>query len=340
MNDKNVDLLVLAPQVEPEGQGSMPLFLREIMKLQHANITVENKFFFSSRYLKLISFVIYLAKITFFCLCKPRCRIIVLSQEFIVPIFLARQHVLFYDLIQAYVPRKISVQWFYSIFVPWALPRVRNVYYLSNTTKRYALRLIKFPVNWIGPMGVPAQERHQSEFQIQNAERRGVLWVGAYSSHKRLEFFLSTMQGENFEITLVVPKTQHNEVQSVIDKLNITNKITVLSGLSVSDMQAVYLSSRVLVNTSRLEGFGMPILEALTFGCQCVVPNRAINRELFSGTVEYFPYNDQSALLGKIKYSYNTISAIGKINELHKHNKNNFENFLSDLAFSITDHGK
>jgi len=57
-----------------------------------------------------------------------------------------------------------------------------------------------------------------------------------------------------------------NEVDSFIEKNNLNSKIIFLSDISSADLPAIYSLSEALIYPSYFEGFGIPVLEALSVG--------------------------------------------------------------------------
>lgn len=57
-----------------------------------------------------------------------------------------------------------------------------------------------------------------------------------------------------------------NEIDSFIEKNNLSSKITFLSDVNSSDLPVMYSLSEALIYPSYFEGFGIPVLEALSVG--------------------------------------------------------------------------
>ena len=81
-----------------------------------------------------------------------------------------------------------------------------------------------------------------------------------------------------------------------------------------SELQSLYLSAKMLVMPSFYEGFGLPILEALSFDCPVICSDIPVFRELFENNVTYFNLNSKEDLKEKIKL-------ILKDGQQHKVNK-------------------
>lgn len=104
-------------------------------------------------------------------------------------------------------------------------------------------------------------------------------FIKAYSLSEKLkkDFFIYCFGGGNFT-------RQENKM---FKELNIQNKIKHFAG---DDMQLIkmYKSASALIYPSKYEGFGLPILEAMTFGCPVVCSNSSSMPEVGGDAAAYF----------------------------------------------------
>jgi glycosyltransferase involved in cell wall biosynthesis len=98
------------------------------------------------------------------------------------------------------------------------------------------------------------------------------LSVGSIIERKNLLNICKAVQmlEKNSEVNLVVigkgSGKYKNEVDSFIEKNNLSSKITFLSDVNSADLPAIYSLSEALIYPSYFEGFGIPVLEALSVG--------------------------------------------------------------------------
>jgi glycosyltransferase involved in cell wall biosynthesis len=74
------------------------------------------------------------------------------------------------------------------------------------------------------------------------------------------------------------PETER--IHRVISHLGLSGKILLLRGLSEPELQWCYAQCEVLVAPSKVEGFGLPVAEALLVGCRVVCSDIAAFREV------------------------------------------------------------
>lgn len=104
-----------------------------------------------------------------------------------------------------------------------------------------------------------------------------VLWCGTLEPRKNVPTLLQafekmTARGSDLDLVLVGPKGwggTSDVVQDALERLP-ANRLHVLGRLSDDDLQAAYATARVFCFPSLWEGFGLPVLEAMTHGTPVV----------------------------------------------------------------------
>jgi glycosyltransferase involved in cell wall biosynthesis len=209
--------------------------------------------------------------------------IVVTSQEYVVPFGFSKQISIYHDLIQYFYPRNKKSAWYYRYYLPVVSRKLGFVYCVTKATGRMVNHLF-------GPLayhicGVPIDRQFLSPTdQADSGERFHAVWVGTlavHKSHKRvLDYIKCDIDGVG-TVAMVVPRAQAPELQRSVEALGLAERIRVFSGLSEEQLSSLYHNSEIVMSTSELEGFCMPVLEAALCGCTPVVPDRATFRENF-----------------------------------------------------------
>lgn len=78
------------------------------------------------------------------------------------------------------------------------------------------------------------------------------------------------------------------QLQSEISSRNLDANVTILSGLSESELRLAYEGCSLFVFPSTYEGFGIPILEAMSAGCPMALSDIPVFREITEDCSSYF----------------------------------------------------
>ncbi len=121
-----------------------------------------------------------------------------------------------------------------------------------------------------------------------------VLYVGTAERRKGFDVLVAAMRqiaAKRPELTLVVT-TQLDEWRSTLDGLRITE----LGHVDDATLAALYRRCSVLAFPSRYEGFGLPVLEAMSYGAPVVASNASSIPEAGGEAARYVPPDDPAAL--------------------------------------------
>ena len=109
-----------------------------------------------------------------------------------------------------------------------------------------------------------------------------VLWTGTIEPRKNLPRLLQAFEGidRRFELVLVGPRGWNEDLEPLIRPLG--SRIKPLGFVPPGDLRALYAGAEVFCFPSLFEGFGLPVLEAMTQGTP-VVTSRGTSTEELGG---------------------------------------------------------
>ena len=96
-----------------------------------------------------------------------------------------------------------------------------------------------------------------------------ILNVGAIEERKNTKLIIEALHRTKNEIPLVIvgkPTNYVNELRELIEKHNMLHQVSILNNVTTEDLPALYSMAKAFIFPSIFEGFGIPILEALTIG--------------------------------------------------------------------------
>jgi glycosyltransferase involved in cell wall biosynthesis len=139
-------------------------------------------------------------------------------------------------------------------------------------------------------------------FQIKDvSSRRNILFVGGFDRRKNLERLLQAykllLARSRTEKLLLVGSSGQNkklyyDVPKLITAYHLEDHVEIRTNVSDEQLAQLYASTRVLVLPSLVEGFGLPVLEAMACGCPVAASNAASLPEVGGDAAQYFdPYD-------------------------------------------------
>ncbi len=92
-------------------------------------------------------------------------------------------------------------------------------------------------------------------------------------------------------------------ITSFINELNIKNNVDIIDSISEPELLQLYENSYCFVSPSFYEGFGMPIIEAMYFGCNISCSNISVFKEIAKEHAEYFDPGSVQDILRSLRAS-------------------------------------
>jgi glycosyltransferase involved in cell wall biosynthesis len=168
-----------------------------------------------------------------------------------------------------------------------------------------------------------------------------LLSVGHFERRKnypRLLEAIALLRDRSADCHLVIIGNDSGErrhVEERIHALNLSTRVTILSGLSDSEVRCIYKLASLFVFSSSYEGFGIPILESMASGVPLVLSDIPVFREITENLGVYFPHDSVEEMADAI---YMTLSSREKQKELIAYGKHRVKDFSFDAISSKLAH--
>lgn len=126
--------------------------------------------------------------------------------------------------------------------------------------------------------------------------RRFLLWVGTAEPRKNLRGLLAAMRSATHDVPLVLvgPDGWGVDIDEMISTT--PNRVIRLGTVSQMDLMVLYDLAEVFVYPSLLEGFGMPVLEAMAQGTPVITSSGTATEEVAGGAADLVDPTDLDAL--------------------------------------------
>ncbi len=233
---------------------------------------------------------------------------------FSFPIFYPRSFVItIHDLIfDHYKTGKASTLpgWFYLIkkigyhIVLWmSVKRAKAILTLSQDAKteivdHYNANPKKIVVTYeSGKLEDPRTEFTGKEFDQMRKLQPYILYVGNAHPHKNVEMLVLAMQKlkqkRNIRLVLVGnDQFFYPKLVEFIASKNAQSYITIIGNVPNEEIAAWYHFSQALVTASKMEGFGIPPLEAMSVGCPVIVSDIPVFHEVYGDAAVFFDHTN------------------------------------------------
>lgn len=206
-----------------------------------------------------------------------------------------------------YIIKKFGYQ-----IVLWAsVRRAAKILTLSNDAKNeiadhYNAQKDKIVVTYeSGKLEDPNTNFHGKDFDQMRKLQPYILYVGNAHPHKNVEMLVLAMQKlrqkRNMRLVLVGnDQFFYPKLLEFIKLKNALDFVTVVGSVPNDHIAAWYHFAQALVTASKMEGFGIPPLEAMSVGCPVIVSDIPVFHEVYGDAAIFFDNTNSSIIADTI----------------------------------------
>jgi glycosyltransferase involved in cell wall biosynthesis len=184
----------------------------------------------------------------------------------------------------------------YKFVTASAMDRAKSIVVPSNTIKQEVVAMYHVPeekvaVTYEGVDAVLGKNYKKPSLGIDH--EKYFLYVGNAYPHKNVDRLIDAFKMVDTDAKLVLVGQDNYFYSKLKENVGVHSARVVFAGLVTDDeLFWLYKNAIALVFPSLAEGFGLPVLEAMSMGTPILASNIAVFRELFKDIPEYFdPYN-------------------------------------------------
>ncbi len=192
--------------------------------------------------------------------------------------------------------------WLYGIkkigyhLVNWvSTRRAEKIFTLSNDAKNEIVKHYKADPEKVAVIYESGTLEDTSKPGPAPTKKPYILYVGNAHPHKNVETLIKAIEILKIKLVLVgndkffyprLPKSTYVEVVGEVPNNRIADW---------------YRHAQALVTASKMEGFGIPPLEAMSVGCPAIVSDIPVFHEVYGEAAQYFNHNDPEDIAKVIK---------------------------------------
>jgi glycosyltransferase involved in cell wall biosynthesis len=236
----------------------------------------------------------------------------------------------------------------YRLKFRYACKTADRIIAISECTKRDIIEFFHIPKNKITVIyqgchpnfRIKIDESKRSEIAKKyGLPSRFVLSVGSVEARKNLMLAVKALQNISDDIHLVAvgkSTSYQKEVERYADDAGLTSRVHILNNVSFDDLSAVYQSATVFVYLSFFEGFGIPIIEALSSEIPVIAATGSCLEEAGGRDSIYVNPNDYAELSRRIMEVVNNRELAKRMTDAGKRYVKRFsDNVIADEIMKV-----
>lgn len=210
----------------------------------------------------------------------------------------------------------------YNFIIPRIARGSKHVFTVSKTiagelTNHYHLPQQKISVTYNGISDIMLQ----SPAATPEPKMPIILCVGTFNPRKNqgalVDGFLNSPLRSTHQLILVGDKNPIFADGGSDQLAWADEQIKVLTGITESELAALYRQAEIIASTSLYEGFGIPLLEGLANGCKLLCSDIPVYRELYNGVATFCnPHSKESIIMGLETAAAGALSASDLVHQL------------------------
>lgn len=195
---------------------------------------------------------------------------------------------------------------YYKIFLFYSIVRSDKILTISDCSKKDIIEHFSIKNNKVSIITLgapePVQDNKVNVIEKYSITKKYILAFGSTEPRKnnlRLIKAFNAIKKSITDISLVIVGKEWRDRK--FDSVLLHDKIILTGYVPDEDIPYLYKNAEIVVFPSLYEGFGLPVLEAMTYGIPVVTSNTSSLPEVGGDAVEYADPNDVSDIARAIK---------------------------------------
>ncbi len=210
------------------------------------------------------------------------------------PLVYSNNYITIHDLAFYHYPEwnsKAFSAW-YNILIPRLAFGCKRIFTVSNTVKNeimksYGIAGAKISVTCNGI----SQAMSKVEVVSEAPKEKIILSVGTFNKRKNhqtlIHAFLNSDLKAQYKLVIIGDKNKVFSDTGFDESSFAGSNIIIYPTLSESELIGLYKKAEIIVSLSMYEGFGIPLLEGLYFGCKVLCSDIPVYREIYGSFAQF-----------------------------------------------------
>jgi len=124
-----------------------------------------------------------------------------------------------------------------------------------------------------------------------HSKSKNVVYMGAFTPYKNVECLIKAtalVPDIKLQLPAKIPHSRRLEIERLISTLGIENRVVLYDGVTDDKYRDILSDARCAMSASRIEGFGLPLIEAQQAGVPFAAADTPIFKEVGADSVLYF----------------------------------------------------
>lgn len=210
------------------------------------------------------------------------------------------------DLSYLHYPQTFKKNDLYQLtkWTEYSVKKAKKVITISNSSKNdiikyYKVRPEKVKVVHLGLKNLSMNAPSEKDLKEFGVNQKFILFVGTLQPRKNISRLIEAFSRLPKEISsdhqlVIIGKKGwlYEDILSAPEKYNVKDKVVFLDYISDEDLPNFYRKAEVFVLPSLYEGFGLPVLEAMRYGCPVITSSVSSLPEAGGDAAQYFEPED------------------------------------------------
>ncbi len=193
-----------------------------------------------------------------------------------------------------WLPWYVRLGWraFHLTYWPmrWQLNQADGVATVSETAKQELLdaHATKRPITTVANA---VGETFSNKVTTTHHASNSIVYMGAFTPYKNVECLIEALvllPDITLHLMSKMPPVRHKELTALMKKIGVADRVVIYDGATDEQYREALVNARCSISASRIEGFGLPVLEAQGMGVPFVAADTPIFHEIGGDSVLYF----------------------------------------------------